>query len=142
MFRKDAHGRARVDVNDLVREVLTILDMDFRAQRVLRQVFLNLVINAIEAMHLAPDNARELRIRSDMTKEASNVVVAFEDSGTGVDGKDQDRIFEPFFTTKSAGTGIGLTICRPIIDAHGRSLRVSANKPHGTVFEVVVPVDA
>jgi signal transduction histidine kinase len=97
--------------------------------------------NAIEAMHSTPDNAREFRITSDMTKEASNVVVAFQDSGTGIDRKHQDRIFEPFFTTKSAGTGIGLTICRSIIDAHGGNLRVSANKPHGTIFEVVVPVD-
>ncbi len=161
MFKKDAHGRARVDINDLVREVLAILEFDFRAQGVfvatqlraelpqilgdrgqLRQVFLNLMTNAIEAMRLAPDHARELRITSNVTNEASTLVVAFGDSGPGIDWEDQDRIFEPFFTTKSAGTGIGLTICRSIIDAHGGSLRVSANKPHGTIFEVVVPVDA
>jgi len=55
--------------------------------------------------------------------------------------KDKDRIFEAFFTTKSSGTGIGLTICRSIVDSHGGSLRASANTPHGTIFEVIVPID-
>ena len=59
--------------------------------------------------------------------------------GTGIEGEDNDRIFEPFFTTKSAGTGIGLTICRMIIEAHGGSLRASANEPYGTIFHVTLP---
>jgi signal transduction histidine kinase len=160
MFKKDAHGTVSFDVNDLVREVVAMLDFNLRAQRVsvstdlreglprlladrgqLQQVFLNLTMNAIEAMHAVTDRAHRLRITSDIVQGASEMRISFEDSGTGVEGKDKDRIFEPFFTTKSAGTGIGLTICRSIIDSHGGSLRASANQPHGTIFEIVIPVD-
>lgn len=160
MFKKGAHGRVLFDVNDLVREVLAMLDINLRAQRVsvslelreglpqlladrgqLQQVLLNLVMNAIEAMSVVTNRQRSLRIRSDITQEASEVLVTIQDSGIGIDGKDNDRIFDPFFTTKSLGTGIGLSVCRSIIDSHGGSLCVSASKPHGTIFEVIVPID-
>jgi signal transduction histidine kinase len=68
------------------------------------------------------DRARLLRIKSDVIKESSYVLVIIEDSGTGIDGKNKDRIFEPFFTTKSSGTGIGLNICKSIVESHGGSL--------------------
>jgi signal transduction histidine kinase len=158
MFKNGAHGRVWCDVNDLVREVLTMLDVDLRTQRVaistelreglpplladrgqLQQVFLNLTMNAIEAMHSVVDRARQLRVRSDIIQESSGVLVTIEDSGTGIDRTDKDRIFEPFFTTKSTGTGIGLTICRSIIESHGGTLRASANKPYGTIFHVALP---
>jgi signal transduction histidine kinase len=71
--------------------------------------------------------------------ESSDVVVSVEDSGTGLEGEDKHRIFEPFFTTKSTGTGVGLTICRVIIESHGGSLVVLANKPYGAIFEVTLP---
>jgi signal transduction histidine kinase len=158
MFRKDVHGTVSVNINDLVREVLTMLDIDLRAQRVavstdlrdglpplladrgqLQQVFLNLIMNAIEAMRSVSDRVRELRVRSEVTQEPPNVLVLFEDSGIGINKEDKNRIFEPFFTTKSTGTGIGLTICRSIIESHGGTLRVSPNKPFGTIFYVALP---
>ncbi len=156
MFKKDIHGRSKLGVNDLVREVATMIEVDLRTHRVsislelreelpqlvvdrgqLQQVFVNLCANAIEAMRFV-DRARLLRIKSDMIKGASYVLVSIEDSGTGIEGKHSDRIFEPFFTTKSNGMGIGLTICRSIIESHGGSLQVSANRPYGTIFHVAL----
>jgi signal transduction histidine kinase len=96
-------------------------------------------MNAIEAMHSVTDRARQLRLKSDIIQEHSGALVTIEDPGTGVDRKDKDRIFEPFFTTKSTGTGIGLTICRSIIESHGGAIRMSAKKPHGTIFHVALP---
>jgi signal transduction histidine kinase len=158
MFKKGARGQILLDVNELVRETLTMIDLDLRTQRVLvttdlcnglpqlsgdrgqlQQVFLNLISNAIEAMSSITDRVRDLRVRTDVVEESSEVVVTVEDSGTGLDGKDKDRIFEPFFTTKSTGTGVGLTICRVIIESHGGSLLASANKPYGTIFRVTLP---
>ena len=160
MFKKGAHKRTLFDVNDLVREVLTMLEVDLLSQCVsvsvelrqriprvladrgqLQQVLLNLIMNAIEAMRSVTDRARRLRVTSDITHEPSGVVITIQDSGTGIDRKDKDRIFEPFFTTKSTGTGIGLTICRSIIESHGGNLRVSVNNPYGTIFHVTLPKD-
>jgi MYXO-CTERM domain-containing protein len=160
MFKQDLHGRARFSVNDVVRDVLTMVDIDLWTQRVsvstelreglpqllvdrgqLQQVFLNLIMNAIQAMRSVTDRARLLRIRSDNIQESAGVLVTIEDSGTGIAMKDTDRIFEPFFTTKSTGTGVGLAICRSIVEAHGGSLRASANNPHGTIFYVTLPTD-
>jgi signal transduction histidine kinase len=157
MFKKDIHGRALLDANDLVREILKMIELDLRIQGVsvatelrdglpqlladrgqLQQVLLNLIMNAIEAMAPVKDRARVLRIRSDVIQESSGVLLTIEDSGTGIDRKDKDRIFEPFYTTKSTGTGIGLAICRSIIDSHGGSLQVSANNPYGTIFHVAL----
>jgi signal transduction histidine kinase len=158
MFKKDIHGRSPLDVNELVRGVLTMIDRDLRSQRVsvslelreglpqlladrgqLQQVFLNLMMNSIEAMRSVTDRARLLRIRSDIAPEPPSVVVMIEDSGTGIDRKDKDRIFDPFFSTKSTGTGVGLTICQSIIRAHGGNLRASDNNPYGTIFHVALP---
>jgi signal transduction histidine kinase len=161
MFKKDIHGRALLGINDVVREVLKMIELDLRIKGVsvatelreglprlladrgqLRQVLLNLIMNAIEAMASVTDRARLLRIKSDVIQGRPDVLLTIEDSGTGIDSKDKDRIFEPFFTTKSTGTGMGLTICQSIIESHGGSLRVSANKPHGTIFQVALSSDA
>jgi signal transduction histidine kinase len=158
MFKKDMHGRTLLDVNDIVRQVLTMVDIDLQIQQVsssidlrerlpqvladrgqLQQVVLNLITNAIEAMRSVTDRPRLLRITSDILEESSGVLITVEDSGIGIEGKDKDRIFEPFFTTKSAGTGIGLTIIRSIIESHGGIIRVSANNPYGTIFQVALP---
>ena len=108
-----------------------------RAQ--LEEVFLNLITNAIEAMHSVDDRARLLRVGSDFVQASSTVVVTVEDSGAGIDSQDLERIFEPFFTTKSKGMGIGLAVCRAIVESHGGSLQASANKPYGTIFQVALP---
>jgi signal transduction histidine kinase len=158
MFQKGARGQILLDVNDLVRETLTMVDIDLRTCGIsvktdlrngiprllgdrgqLQQVFLNLISNAIEAMHSVTDRARNLQVRTSVLQESSLVVVTVEDSGAGLGGEDKDRIFEPFFTTKSTGTGVGLTICRVIIESHGGSLVALANKPYGAVFEVTLP---
>ena len=160
MYRKGGHGRAWLDVNDLVREALTTAEIELRTHHVsvsmelhkelprmfadrgqLQQVLQNLITNAIEAMHAAPDRSRLLRIRSDIIQDWSRIVVSIADSGTGIGEKDRDRIFEPFFTTKSTGAGIGLTICQSIIESHGGRLQASANRPYGTIFEVVLPIE-
>jgi signal transduction histidine kinase len=158
MFKKDVRGRLLLSANELVRETLTMVDLDLRNQGVtvtidlrnglpslradrgqLQQVFLNLIMNSIEAMSAVTDRARVLRIRTDLMQDLSGVVVTVEDSGVGIEGKDKDLIFDPFFTTKSAGTGIGLTICRSIVESHGGGLRASVNKPHGAIFEATLP---
>ncbi len=82
---------------------------------------------------------RSLRITSDIDSKSSGVVVTVEDTGTGIDKQNKDRIFETFFTTKATGIGMGLTICRSIVESHGGSLEVSANNPYGTIFHVVLP---
>jgi len=161
MFKKSAHVRASFDANDLIHESLAMLDIDLQAQHILvstelgaglpplvadrsqlQQVFLNLIMNAIEAMRPITDRARSLRIASGLNPESTEMLITIEDTGSGINKQAQDRIFEPFFTTKSSGTGIGLTICRSIIDSHGGSLRASANNPHGTILEVVLPIES
>ena len=158
MFQKGTRGQILLDVNELVRETLTMVDLDLRTYGIsvktdlcngvlqlsgdrgqLQQVFLNLISNAIEAMNSVTDRARNLQVRTNIVQESSDVVVTVEDSGTGLGGKDRDRIFEPFFTTKSTGTGVGLTICRVIIESHGGSLVALPNKPYGAIFEVTLP---
>jgi signal transduction histidine kinase len=160
MFKKDIRGRAWLGINDLVREVLKMVELDLRIQGVsvvtelreglpqlladrgqLQQVFLNLIMNGIEAMRPITDRARVLRIRSDIIQEFTGVMVTVEDSGTGIDREDKDRIFEPFFTTKSAGTGVGLAICQSIIGSHGGTLQASVNSPYGTIFQVALRSD-
>jgi len=126
----------RVLVTTDLRDGLPQLRAD-RGQ--LQQVFLNLIVNAIEAMGSLTDRARALRVSSDIVREPSGVMIAIEDSGIGIKGEDRDRIFEPFVTTKSTGTGIGLHISRSIIESHRGTLRVSGNKPYGTIFHVTLP---
>ena len=84
------------------------------------------------------DRARLLRIRSDID-DTSSVLVTVEDSGTGIDTKDMDRIFEAFFTTKPAGMGMGLSICRSIVESHGGRLWASPGVTCGSVFHVALP---
>ena len=103
----------------------------------LHQVFVNLITNAIEAMNAVTDRPSMLTVRSVMIAGTSDIAVIVEDTGVGI--VDIGRIFEPFFTTKVAGSGIGLTICQAIIEGHGGRLEVSANKPHGAIFRVILP---
>jgi PAS domain S-box-containing protein len=154
MFKKDSHRRVLSDVNVIVRDVLTMVDADLRAQRVcvstdlreelpkiladrvqLQQLFLNLIMNAIEAMSSVTDRARLLRIRSEIG-ESSSILVTLEDSGTGIEIKDTELLFDAFFTTKSAGMGMGLSICRSIVNAHDGRIRASPGVTCGSVFHV------
>ena len=102
-----------------------------------QQVVLNLILNAVEAMGSVEAGARELLIRTE--HDDAGVLVTVRDSGPGIDPTHLKRVFEPFYTTKSGGTGMGLSICRSIIDAHGGRLWAEANRPRGTVFQFTLP---
>jgi hypothetical protein len=104
----------------------------------LQQVILNLLINAIEAMSRMSEGPRELLISTRDT-ETDGVVVAVWDSGPGIAPESVDRLFESFYTTKPTGLGMGLSICRSIIEAHQGRLWASANTPRGTVFQFTLP---
>jgi len=157
MFKKDGQKKAPVDVNQLIQEVLGLMQDELQNQQVslqseleaqpmqvlgdrvqLQQVILNLITNAIDAMGSVTEHPRVLRVRSE-TNESDAVVVTVEDSGAGIDPKSTDRIFDTFYTTKSHGMGIGLAICRSIIEAHGGGISASPGNPHGAVFQVVLP---
>jgi signal transduction histidine kinase len=110
-----------------------------QADRVqVQQVVLNLILNAVEAMSLVKKGPRDLAITTDQAK-IGGVLVAVRDSGPGIDPKYLDRVFDAFYTTKSSGVGMGLSICRSIIDAHGGQLGVDANTPQGAVFRFTLP---
>jgi C4-dicarboxylate-specific signal transduction histidine kinase len=104
----------------------------------LQQVILNLIMNAIEAMSEVKEGSRELLI-STSEVEPGSVLVAVSDSGPGLPPESLARIFEPFYTTKSSGLGMGLSICRSIVEARGGRLWATANSPRGAVFQFTAP---
>jgi PAS domain S-box-containing protein len=103
----------------------------------LQQVVLNLILNAVEAMSSVEAGARELSISTE--HDHTGVLVAVRDSGPGIDPTDLERVFEAFYTTKSGGTGMGLSICRSIIDAHAGRLWAEVNDARGAVFQFILP---
>ena len=156
IFKKSDEKKAPLDVNALIREVLRLMHGEIEIGRVsvqtelnsklpkvlghriqLQLVFRNLIMNAIEAMSSVTDRGRVLIIRSETKSPGVRIAVA--DSGTGIDPESMDRIFQAFFTTKSQGTGMGLSICRSIVEAHGGQLSASRSHPHGSIFEIVLP---
>ncbi len=149
-----------LDVNDVVREVIALVKREVFSHQVslqmelapalptilgdrvqLQQVFINLVMNGIEAMQSVMDRPRELVIRSGQD-EAHRVFLSVTDCGIGISAENADRLFNAFFTTKSGGMGMGLSICRSIIEAHGGRLWATANIPHGATFQFTLPVNA
>jgi C4-dicarboxylate-specific signal transduction histidine kinase len=162
LAKKTDIEKGPLDLNDLVREVIVlmqrelishqvVLRMEFAAtlpiilgDRVqLQQVIINLVMNGFEAMQSVTDRRRELVIRSGQD-DADGVLLSVTDCGIGipVGNADRDRLFDPFFTTKSSGMGMGLSICRSIVEAHGGRLWAAANAPHGATFQLTLPVNA
>ena len=99
----------------------------------LQQVLLNLILNAVEAMGSVEVEARELLISTE--QDRAGALVGVRDSGPGIDSTHLERVFEAFYTTKPSGVGMGLSICRSIIDAHGGRLWAEANEPSGAVFQ-------
>lgn len=159
MFKKNANRRVPVDLNELVNDVLNLSRGELRSRKIalstnlaadlppisadpvqLREVLLNLVMNGAEAMSTTAENLRALVIASRL--ESDEVTITVEDSGAGIDSKDSDQIFEAFFTTKPTGMGMGLAICRSIVAAHNGRLWASPGTSRGTVFYVVLPLDA
>jgi signal transduction histidine kinase len=148
-----------VEINGVIRDVLELtrgevtkngvsvrtqfaeLSPVVQADRVqLHQVILNLIINAVEAMSSMREGARELLICTENVV-TNAALVAVRDSGPGLDLGSVDRLFEAFYTTKVHGMGIGLAICRSIIEAHGGQMWAGANEPRGAVFQFTVPLE-
>jgi signal transduction histidine kinase len=157
MFQKDNHASAPEDINAIIREVLTLVRAELASVGVsvrtelfdqlppglvnrvqLQQVIMNLIRNATDAMTGVVDRERSLRIRTEMD-EFNNLLITVEDSGIGIDPKNIDRIFDAFFTTKPNGVGMGLAICRSIIESHGGRMAVSLGNPHGSIFKMLLP---
>jgi len=159
MFRTDGPAKSLLDVNNLIREIFTLIGGDIENHRVsvrteladhlpqipanlvqLRQVLVNLITNAVDAMDNVGGRQRLLRIKTEL-HDKGRLLIEVEDSGTGIDPKNIDSIFEPFFTTKSHGMGMGLSICRSIIENHRGHLAVVPGQPHGSFFQVFLPID-
>jgi PAS domain S-box-containing protein len=159
MFRKEGPEAAPLDVNDLLRDVLALVQGELESHHIvlerefteelpqitgervpLQQVLLNLMMNAIEAMSSLTDRARVLSVRT--RKHDDGVLVAVADCGIGIEPDNLDRIFEAFFTTKPQGMGMGLSICRSIVEAHGGRLWAAPGKPHGAIFNVQLPTSS
>jgi signal transduction histidine kinase len=151
-FKNDDRTRAALDVYGLIQDALSLEHADLMKHRVqvraetagplpnvhgnrvqLQQVLINLIANAIDAM-AAADEPRVLKVRAE-PYEHGGVIISVADLGAGVSPQHVDRIFNPLFTTKPDGMGIGLSICRAIIEAHEGRLWVSSNIPHGAVFQ-------
>jgi signal transduction histidine kinase len=151
-FKSDVRDRVSFDLDELIKETLALAGGDLREHGILvrtepnsqppavkgnrvqlQQVLLNLIMNAVDAM-AANDGPRILSIRSE-AQEDDRVVVSVADVGTGISSQDVDRLFNPLFTTKSDGMGMGLSICRAIIEAHEGRLWFAPNSPRGTVFQ-------
>ena len=158
MLKKGRDTKELLDINELVGDVLTFARGEIESERIvvrtefkenlsqvfadrvqLQQVVLNLVMNGIDAMATLRDRARVLELRSEQAGP-SRVTLTVEDAGTGIDQNVIGRIFEAFFTTKKNGTGMGLSICRSIVAAHGGRLFVSPGDLHGSVFHLELPI--
>lgn len=158
-FRNDNRVKISLDVNDLIQESVALARDDLHNHGILvnvysdpespriigdriqlQQVMLNLIKNAIDSMAVKEGNW-VLCVKSEVHRDG-NVEVAVEDTGTGISPEDMLRIFNPLFTTKSGGMGMGLSICRSIVEAHEGTLWAVPNTPEGTVFRFALPIAA
>jgi len=159
LINKTPSEKISVVVNNLICETLALIETELRARQIvvatdlaeppisivadrvqLQQVVLNLIMNAAEAMSLVADRTRLLRISS-QREPPSSVVIRVADSGTGLDPTIAERIFDPFFTTKAGGVGMGLSICRSIIDGHGGRLWASPAPSYGALVQFMLPTE-
>jgi PAS domain S-box-containing protein len=156
-IKKAPPRKGRFDLNKAINEVIALAEsaittngvsvrtslaealLPVQGDRVqLQQVVLNLILNAVEAMSTVEAGPRELLISTEQTQTAG-VLVSVCDSGPGIDPDHVERVFEAFYTTKSSGVGMGLSICRSIIDAHGGRLWADMNASRGAVFRFILP---
>jgi len=157
LTKKTQSQRTRLDINELVEEVTKLVQRELLNNRVslqldlsqglpnimgdrvqLQQVVLNLIINGIQAMSSTDDRPRNMLVQSRLN-EAGEVVVAVIDNGTGIDPAIADQLFGAFFTTKTSGLGMGLSICRSIIEAHGGKVIARNNQGPGATFQFTLP---
>jgi signal transduction histidine kinase len=157
LFKKQPLPRLPVNLNGIVRQVLSFAGQNISrngvrcAQKLtnpapivlgdgvqLQQVLLNLVLNAVEAMNSSAPEARFLHVSTE--SDQTECVMTVADSGPGIDPEHMDDLFKPFFTTKPGGMGLGLSICKSIVEAHGGRLTATARAKHGLVFRIVLPV--
>ena len=150
--------KSRTDINQLVRDTLRMTDHDRRSRGIkvelrlddrqpfvianplqMQQVFVNLLANAADAMSEVKGRPRILMVQSGYGD--AGVVIRMKDTGTGIKPDDQEHIFDAFFTTKERGTGMGLSICRSVIKAHGGTIQASSVEPFGAVFEICLPLE-
>jgi signal transduction histidine kinase len=155
-IRKASPRKERFDLNAAINEVIVLGRSAIINNRVwvqtrlsdglfpvhgdrvqLQQVALNLLLNAVEAMSSVEAAPRDLLIST--KQDHTDILVAVQDSGPGIDPPHLERVFDAFYSTKSSGMGMGLSICRSIIDAHGGRLWAEANEPRGTIFYFTVP---
>jgi signal transduction histidine kinase len=157
-FKRDTSNRTALDLNALIRDALAVTRAELERHRIqveaapaaelppvrgdriqLQQVLLNLITNAIEAM-ADRQGPRRLSIRAER-HDGAGVFVSVADSGPGIGGQELEQIFNPLFTTKASGMGMGLAICRSIIEAHDGRLWATPNTPQGAVFQFMLPAD-
>jgi PAS domain S-box-containing protein len=160
LAKNAAPQKEPVDINSVINEIIALVQRELATHHVqlrmelatglptvladrvqLQQVMINLVKNGIEAMQSVTDRPRELVIQS-RQDETQQVLVSVTDCGVGISAKDADRLFNAFFTTKASGMGMGLSICRSIIEAHSGRLWATANIAHGATFQFTLPQDA
>jgi C4-dicarboxylate-specific signal transduction histidine kinase len=157
LARKASPRRQSLDINEAILEAIGVTHGEAVMNRVsiqtrlaeglplvqgepvqLQQVMINLIINAVEAMSTQGDGGRDLVI-STVKRRSGGVLVAVRDCGPGVDPEDLDRIFDAFYSTKPDGLGMGLSICRAIIERHGGKLWATRIVPQGTIFQFTLP---
>ncbi len=157
MFGKNNSERSLIDINGLISEVLSLVREELASHQVtvqsekadglpqvmaervqLQQVLINLITNAVDAMNSVNDREKLLKVKSEF-HGSGQIRISVEDSGTGIESDQMARIFDTFFTTKPHGMGMGLSICRSIIESHGGALWAAAGSPHGAVFYIQLP---
>jgi C4-dicarboxylate-specific signal transduction histidine kinase len=155
-IKKAPPRRDLFDINEAIKEVIVMVRSAIANNKVsvhtrltdpnpvlgdrvqIQQVVMNLILNAVEAMSSVAEGVRELSIETKQS-QTGGILVALRDSGPGIDPEHLDRVFEPFYTTKATGVGMGLSICRSIIDTHGGRLWVGGNEARGAVFQFTLP---
>jgi PAS domain S-box-containing protein len=157
LSRKGEPSRAPMDINEGIRESLALMQPELSSRGVavhkdlaadlprveadriqMQQVLINLIMNAVQAMEAVPQEDRWLKLRS-FADGSGNVIITVQDDGLGIDDEGEKKLFSPFFTTKPGGMGMGLSICRSIVEAHGGRIRLNRAERRGATFEVTLP---
>ena len=158
LARKSEMETVRLDLNQVVGEAITLVERELIRHQIslrtelvpalpkipgdrvqLQQVIINLLMNGIEAMEPVTDQPRELLVRSGKD-DANQLILSVTDNGIGISAENANRLFNAFFTTKSNGLGMGLSICRSIVEAHGGRMSASSNEGPGATFQIVLPL--